>query len=121
MPRVRLYLDEDAVQLGLVAALRARRVDVITAVEARMSGKADEQHLRWATNDRRALYSFNIRDYARIHQALITSGESHAGIIVAPQQRYSAGDQARRLLRLLNKRSESDMKNRLEYLSAWGY
>ena len=47
MSQARLYLDADVVQLGLVVALMARRVDVVTAVEAGLVSRSDEEHLRW--------------------------------------------------------------------------
>jgi hypothetical protein len=42
---IRLYIDEDAMNKGLVQALRARGIDVITALEADMIERPDEEHL----------------------------------------------------------------------------
>lgn len=120
MSRIRLYFDEDAMQHGLVTALRARRVDVLTALECGMVNKCDEDHLRHAGGVGRVLYSFNIKDYSSIHQQWIASEQAHSGMILAPQQRYSVGEQLRRLLQLLNRKSAVEMQSRLEYLSAWG-
>jgi len=120
MSRIRLYFDEDAMQHALVVALRARRVDVLTASSGGMVNRSDEEHLRHATGDGRVLYSFNIRDYSSLHAQWIASGQAHSGIILAPQQRYSTGEQLRRLLHLLNRRSAAEMLSRLEYLSTWG-
>ena len=53
---------------GLVVALRARRVDVLTASDAGMINKWDEDHLRWAAREARVLYSFNIADYCSLHE-----------------------------------------------------
>jgi len=120
MSRVRLYFDEDSMQHALVLALRARRVDVLTALECGMVGKSDEEHLRHASGEGRALYSFNIRDYGLLQEQWITTGQVHSGIILGCQQRYSIGEQLRRLLHLLNQRSAEEMLVRLEYLSGWG-
>jgi len=60
-----------------------------------------------------------MRDYARIHKQWIASGRGHSGIILAPQQRYSIGEQQRRLLQLLSWKSAAEMRSRLEYLSNW--
>jgi Tfp pilus assembly protein PilZ len=84
-----------------------------------MIGRSDEQHLRHATTNERALYSFNIRDYSVLHDQWVASGQEHSGIILAFQQRYSVGEQLRRLLHLLNQKSAAEMLSRLEYLSAW--
>jgi hypothetical protein len=118
--RIRLYFDEDAMQHALVAALRARRVDVLTALDCGMVGKSDEEHLHHASSDGRVLYSFNIRDYSLLHGQWIASGREHSGIILAFQQRYPIGEQLRRLLHLLNRRSAAEVLSRLEYLSNWG-
>ena|SRR5438477_12270587 len=119
MSRIRLYFDEDAMQHAVVVALRARRIDVLTASDCGMIGRSDEQHLHYATTNERALYSFNIRDCSLLHDQWVASGQEHSGIILAFQQRYSVGEQLRRLLHLLNRKSAEEMLSRLEYLSAW--
>ena len=85
-----------------------------------MVGRSDEEHLRHASIDGRVLYSFNIRDYSLLHEQWIASGREHSGIILASQQRYSIGEQLRRLLHLLNRKPAAEMLSRLEYLSTWG-
>ena len=75
---------------ALVRALRSRGVDVLTALEAGMIERQDERHLEYATTQGRVLYSFNVRDFYRLHTAFLAQGKAHAGIILAPQQRYSA-------------------------------
>lgn len=49
----------------------------------------------------------------------MSQGKSHAGIIVAPQQRFSIGEQIRLLLKLIAARSAEDMLNQMEFLSNW--
>ena len=107
-------------QQGLVTALRTRRIDVVTAFEARMINRSDDAHLRRATSEDRVLYSFNIADYCRLHRQWLSNGETHGGIILAPQQRYTVGEQLRRLLLLLARNTPVEMRSRLEYLSVWG-
>ena len=108
-------------QSALVVALRARHVDVVTASDCKMINRSDEEHLRYANADGRVLYSFNIRDFSSLHEKWIANGHAHGGIILARQQRYSVGEQLRRLLQLLNRRSAAKMQSRLEYLSTWGH
>ena len=55
----------------------------------------------------------------RLYSNLMRAGESHAGIILAVQQRYSVGEQMRRLLRLIDTLTAEEMRNRIEFLSAW--
>ena len=116
---LRLYLDEDAMDADLVDALRARGVDVQTAHEAGMRNRPDRDQLNHAAAQGRALYTFNTGHYCALHADLLARSESHAGIIVCPQQRYSVGDQMRRLLNLAAALSAQDMQNRLEFLTNW--
>lgn len=60
-----------------------------------------------------------IGDFYRIHREYLAHGQSHAGIILARQQRYSVGEQTRRLLKLIATRSADEMKNQIEFLNAW--
>ncbi|MGH2354361.1 MAG: DUF5615 family PIN-like protein [Chloroflexota bacterium] len=98
---IRLYIDEDSMRHALVRALRTRTVDVVTALDAGMVARVDETHLEYATAQGRALFSYNVGDFLRLHTAVLAQGRRHAGIILAPQQRYSVGEQMRRLLRLI--------------------
>lgn len=104
---------------SLVHALRARGVDVTTAVDEGMIERDDAEHLDYATAQGRVLYTFNVGDFNRLHKEYLTQGKNHAGIILAPQQRYSVGEQMRRLLRLMATKSADNMKNNVEFLSAW--
>lgn len=116
----KLYIDEDSMDRDLVRALRARGVDVVTAIDADMMGRSDKDHLLFATGQERVLYSFNRGDFFRIHTQLIADGAGHAGIVLARQQHYSVGEQMRRLLKLMALRSAADMRGHVEFLSAWG-
>ena len=116
----RLYLDEDSMQRGLVEALSLRGVDVVTALEAGLKERSDQQHLEYAASQGRALYSFNVADFCRLHSEFLTRRKPHAGVILARQQQYSVGEQMRRLLKLIASLSAEEMQNRLEFLSVWG-
>ncbi len=104
---------------SLVRALRARGVDVITALDAEMIERRDAEHLDYATQQGRVLCTFNAGDFYRLHTDYMANNESHAGIILMRQQHYSVGEQMRRLLRLRASKSAEDMKNWVEFLSAW--
>ncbi len=116
---LRLYMDEDAMDKDLARALRARRVDVLTARDAGLIERDDVEHLEYAAAQGRVLYGFNVGDYHRLHTAFLTEGRSHAGIILARQQHYSVGEQMRRILKLFATRSAEEMKNQIEFLSSW--
>lgn len=104
---------------ALVRALRARGVDVTTALEADMIAREDHEHVDYATAQGRVLYSFNVGDFYRLHGDYLAEGKRHAGMILARQQQYTVGDQMRRLLKLIAARSAEEMLNRVEFLSAW--
>jgi len=52
---------------ALVRGLRARGVDVATALEEGMIERDDEEHLEFAAKANRALYSFNVADFYYLH------------------------------------------------------
>jgi len=117
---IRLYCDEDSLDHDLVRALRVRGVDVATALGEGMIARKDEEHLDYATQQGRAIFSFNRGDFYRLHTQYLKQGKSHAGIILANQQQYSVGEQMRRILRLNAAKTAEDMRNWIEFLSAWG-
>ena len=101
-------MDEDFVE-----ALKARNVDVLTVADAGMLHRSDEEQLDWAKQNGRVIFSFNTRDFYRLHTTLVSKGSSHAGIILAPQQRYGIGDLMRGVLRLINTKSSAEMQGQL--------
>ncbi len=119
MTKIHLYLDEDTMDSDLIGALRFRNVDVLSAAEAQMLSSSDEEQLQWAWENHRIIYSFNVRDFYRIHTNFIEKQQSHAGIILGFQN-YSIGEQMRRILRIIASKSAEEMENQVEFLSAWG-
>ena len=117
---IRLYLDEDAMDDDLVQALRLRGADVETVLDAHLAGRPDDEQLAYASSVGRTLYTFNVGDFMTLHSAYMAAGRTHAGIIFGQQQRYSIGEQMRRLRRLIALRSAEAMQNSFEFLSSWG-
>lgn len=118
--KIRLYIDEDAADKGLIRGLRRWGIDLQTVYEAGLEGYPDEVHLDFATEQNRVLYSFNVKDFQRIHTEYITLGKSHAGIVLGKQRQFSIGQQMKRLMRLIAEKSAEQMQNNLVFLSAWG-
>lgn len=104
----------------LVQALRTQGVDFITVAEAGNIGLLDEDHLEYAAEHGLVVYSFNIKDFCKLHSDYLKSGLSHTGIILCRQKAYSIGEQLRRILNLIATLSAEDMQNRVEFLSSWG-
>src|SRR5579884_4410158 len=99
---VRLYLDRHIMR-RLALDLRGRGYDVLTTEEAGKDTASDEEQLALATADRRAILTFNIRDFAPLHEAWQAAGRPHAGVIVSQQlgsREY--GLLLHRMLRLLD-------------------
>lgn len=116
MSQIRLLIDEDAQHRGLAPALRARGVDVVTVHELGMLGADDEVILAQAAAASRTIYTFNASDFFRLHTQFTQQGRAHAGIIIVPRQRYSVGEQLRRLFALINSRSAEGMINQVAFL-----
>ncbi len=119
MSQILLYIDEDSMDEDFVQALRSRNVDVLTVVDVGMLHKSDEEQLDWARVNYRVIFSFNTKDFYRLHTTLLAQSLSHAGIILAPQQRYGIGDLMRGVLRLINTKSSEAMQGQVEFLSNW--
>jgi hypothetical protein len=99
-----------------VRGLRVRGVDVLTVDEAGLAGEPDEAQLAFASQEARVLYTFNAGDFCNLHAEFMTQGRDHAGIVVVVRQRYSVGEQIRRLARLSLSRSMEEMRNTLLFL-----
>lgn len=113
-----LYFDEDSVNRALIRALAARGMDVTNAIDAGHAGSPDRVQLEHATADGRVLFTYNVRDFA-LHTQFRQHGRSHTGLILAVQQRYTVGEQMRRILRMNRERSSDDMRDRVEFLGSW--
>lgn len=120
MSQIKIYIDEDAMDSDLVAALRSRGVVVITPLDVGFTAKPDEEQLAFATERGCVLYTFNVSDFYRLHTQWISVGREHAGMILAPQRRFSIGEQLRRILRLRATVTSESMRSRIEFLSNWG-
>lgn len=79
----------------------------------------DDEHLAYAAAQDRVIFSFNIGDFCRLHAEFLADQKSHAGIVVSRQQRYSIGEQMRRLLKLIGTKTADEMRNQLEFLTDW--
>ncbi len=105
---------------GLLCALRDSGITVSTPLETVSTGDPDGRQLGYAAENGFVVYTHNIPDFCRLHAEWLAAGREHAGIILAQQQRYSIGEQLRRILRIRAALSAEDMRNRAEFLSNWG-
>ncbi len=98
-------MDEDILQRSLILALRTSGVDVITTSDANKLSCSDEEQLIWAAEQGRAIYSFNTKDFCRLHNTFMAEDIGDAGIIMGVQQRYSIGEQLRGFFNLIAAKS----------------
>jgi predicted nuclease of predicted toxin-antitoxin system len=101
----------------LATDLRGRGFDVVRTEEAGNDTASDEEQLAFAAANGRAIVTFNVRDFAPLHEKWQTSGQPHAGIIVSQQLgSRNYGLLLRRLLRLLNHFTAAEMLNNFVHL-----
>jgi predicted nuclease of predicted toxin-antitoxin system len=113
---VRLYFDRHIMK-RLAVDLRGRGYDVRTNEEAGNDTVSDEEQLLFAAAQKRAILTFNIRDFAPLHEAWQAASRPHAGIIVSQQlgsRQY--GLLLQRLLRLLNHFTAEEMASNFVHL-----
>ena len=120
MSLIRLHVDEDAQSSGLVRALDARGVEVVSATSAQLLREPDSRQLVFAAEHGLVLYTFNVGHFLRLHTEFVHAGQEHRGIIFGIQQRYSIGEPLRRILRIREALTAEQMRNRAEFLSNWG-
>ena len=107
----KLFLDED-MHSDLVPALRRRGFDSVHVRELGREGMSDGEQLMEATRLGRAIFSFNQKDFVRLHRESLERGTLHMGIIIAAQM--PLGDALRRTLDLLT--NHEDLRGNLWHL-----
>jgi predicted nuclease of predicted toxin-antitoxin system len=85
---MRLLIDEH-LSPAIAEQLRARGHDVVSPVEAGVSGIDDGRVLSWAVADRRAIATNNIKDFRPLHAAYLTAGTTHYGIVLVQSGKYA--------------------------------
>jgi hypothetical protein len=79
MAEVRYYADEH-IPKAVIRGLRQRGVDILGVADAALIGAEDITHLRHARGEGRVIVTQD-DDFLR----LAAAGESHAGLVYAPQ------------------------------------
>jgi hypothetical protein len=110
----KLYLDEN-IQGSLPAQLRRHGIDVIATAAAGMLSKSDDQQLAYAATQQRAILTFNVRHFERVHAEFLMAGREHWGVLLSKEE--PVGVLVHRLLRLVNTLSAQDLKNQSRWLS----
>ena len=106
---IRFQTDEH-IQKGVIRALRARGVDVLTTTDAGLLGATDEKQLEYAHRERRVMITQD-QDFLR----LAAAGFAHSGIAYA-RVGNSIGEIQYWLLILGDVMTPEEMENHIEYL-----
>jgi len=110
---LKLYLDED-VHKKVATALRLKGYDVISSHEVQKQSLSDYQQLEYAISEQRAIFSFNIGDFKRLHEEYVLNGRSHSGIILSKQ--IPIGETIKRLTKFLYTHSSEEVKNNIFWI-----
>ncbi len=98
---MRLYIDDDSVDPGLIRLLRRDGHDVQIPADVGLAGSSDQVHLAHAIRDQRAMLTKNYRDFETLHDLVVRAAQGHhEGVLVVrydkdPRNNMSAGDIAR--------------------------
>ena len=110
---IKLYLDED-VHKKIALSLRLKGYDVISAHEVKNQGLPDYKQLQYAISEQRAIFSFNVGDFDRLHKEYMQSGKEHFGILLSKQIPFN--ETFKRLTQFLFTHSSKEIKNNLFWI-----
>jgi predicted nuclease of predicted toxin-antitoxin system len=113
MATIRLLLDED-VRVLLAEVLRQRGYDAVHVIERHRGGRSDAEQLAYATAQRRAILTHNIRDYVMLDRDYRSRRRRHQGIIASDQLPFR--ELLRRTLRCLSRTRAEDMSGHIIWL-----
>jgi predicted nuclease of predicted toxin-antitoxin system len=86
---VRLLLDEHF-SFRIAEQLRRRGFDVLAVAErADLRQMSDQDLLRCAHRDERAVVTENVQDFLPIHGEFLNHGEPHSGIVLTSPHKFS--------------------------------
>jgi predicted nuclease of predicted toxin-antitoxin system len=107
---IRFYLDEN-VDSQVAKGLRTRQIDVLTTAEAEHRGWKDEEHLTFALQEGRVIFTQD-SDFLKLHAA----GKPHAGIVYCKPQTCTLKQIIRGLILIYEILQPEDMHNHIEHL-----
>jgi len=106
---VKFYTDEN-VSKAVIKGLIARGVDVLTCQEAGLLAATDSEHLKFATQSGRVIFTHDT-DFLKLH----AQGVGHAGIVYSSNQ-LDIGGNIRHLKLIHDVLSATDMTNNVEFV-----
>jgi predicted nuclease of predicted toxin-antitoxin system len=110
---IEMYFDEDVSHIA-VRSLRNRGYRVLTTQETARNRATDAEQLAYAASQNLTLVTHNRVDFEQLAAKYFSEGLPHAGIIIAV--RRPATEIVLRLLKVLDRFTADEMKNRVIYL-----
>ena len=107
---IRFHLDENC-DGAIAAGLRQHSVDVTTTPDAGLLSAEDEQHIAYALEPGRVIFTPD-EDFLRLNAA----GMEHRGIVFSAQQTRSIGQIIAGLLLIWEIYEPAEMVNRVEFI-----
>lgn len=114
----RFYLDED-VPPATAKIARAMGLDVVAAVEVGPLPKRDPEHIALAAADKRAVVTYNRKDFLRFTKDCLATGKPHAGVLVVVPHVPRDGEALAHALRNWCEQRPPLQPYEIQYLSAW--
>src|SRR5688500_17135955 len=113
---IRLLTDENIDQ-RILRGLHRRLplLDVVLARNVGLAGLPDLVLLKWAANKHRVILTHDVKTMVPDAKRLVAQGEPMAGVVAIPRS-VAIGHAINDLELLLECYSESEMRNRIEYL-----
>ena len=115
---MKLYLDENIDPKG-AKALREKRYDVMSTHDIKANGRSDDEQLKIAINEKRAIVTYNIKDYIPLVKEYISKGKSHYGIVLISNKTIFQGNFKKlinSLEKLLQHKEKDFLENRIVFL-----
>jgi predicted nuclease of predicted toxin-antitoxin system len=109
----KLLLDEH-VWAQLANILREQGFDVIHVCEIGLVATPDNVIFQYAVNDRRAILTFNARDFIPLAIQYFETETEHYGVIVSNQ--ILRGELQNRVINLLGNITQEKLKNTIRFL-----
>jgi predicted nuclease of predicted toxin-antitoxin system len=110
----KLYLNEH-LSPRLAEQLRRYGFDAVSSQEAAMLSHDDAEQLVWAVAQERAIVTFNVSDFVKLHEEYQAAGKEHFGVVLSTAETVPV--LLHRLLRLLNSLSADELKNQVRWLN----
>lgn len=84
MMHLKLYFDKNVPE-AIASAVRLRGYDVTTVRDAERKAVSDLDQLRYASLQKRVLFTFNVADFVKLHDEFTAAGRHHSGILLSKQ------------------------------------